>query len=115
MAATASTSAPLWFRSLTKRLSGKGKLHIEFHSPDELPEGACITFSPLTLHIIKRIWDDAGAGQTYARFIVAHEIGHIVLHDELAVAFSNDKEAILRICRRKNPPRRRQMTLRTYS
>ncbi|WP_298243871.1 ImmA/IrrE family metallo-endopeptidase [uncultured Bradyrhizobium sp.] len=81
---------------LAKRLRGKGKLQIEFYSPEDLPEGACVTFNPLTLHIVKRIWDDAGAGETYARFIVAHEIGHILLHDGLAVAFSNDNEAVLK-------------------
>lgn len=81
---------------LAKRLRGKGKLHIEFYSAEDLPEGACVTFNPLTLHIVRRIWDDAGAGETYARFIVAHEIGHIVLHDGLAVAFSNDREAVLK-------------------
>jgi Zn-dependent peptidase ImmA (M78 family) len=34
-------------------------------------------------------------GKPYARFIIAHEIGHIVLHDEFAVAFSDEKAAQL--------------------
>ncbi|MGY4236361.1 hypothetical protein ACVIIW_005308 [Bradyrhizobium sp. USDA 4449] len=81
---------------LAKHLRGKGKLHVEFCSPEDLPEGACVTFNPPTLHIVQRIWDDAGAGEPYARFILAHEIGHIVLHDGRAVAFSNDKDAVLK-------------------
>ena len=80
---------------LAKRLRGKGSLQIEFCSAEELPEGACVSFNPLTLHIVERIWHDANAGKPYARFIVAHEIGHIVLHDEFAVAFSNEKSAQL--------------------
>ncbi|HEX7882383.1 MAG TPA: ImmA/IrrE family metallo-endopeptidase [Afipia sp.] len=80
---------------LAKRLKGKGALHIEFYSDEDLPEKACVTFNPLTLHIVERIWRDAGLGQPYARRIVAHEIGHIILHDQFAVAFSDDKTAQL--------------------
>jgi hypothetical protein len=39
---------------------------------------------------------DAGLGIPYARYVLAHEIGHIVLHDEFAVAFSDDKAAQLK-------------------
>jgi IrrE N-terminal-like domain len=49
----------------------------------------------LTLHIVEDIWRDADSGRPYARYIVAHEIGHIVLQDEFAVAFSDDKAAQL--------------------
>ena len=80
---------------LAERLRGKGKLKIEFYSYDDLPEKACVTFDPLTLHIVEQIWVDAGLGKSYARRIVAHEIGHIVLHDNNAVAFSDEKAAQL--------------------
>jgi IrrE N-terminal-like domain len=80
---------------LTKKLRGKGKLKIEFHSFDDLPEKACVTFNPLTLHIVEQIWRDADLGKPYARRVVAHEIGHIVLHDHFAVAFSDGKAAQL--------------------
>lgn len=81
---------------LAKRLRGKGQLQIKLYSAEELPERACVTFDPLTLHIDREIWHDADVGEPYARFIVAHEIGHIVLHDKFAVAFSNDREATLK-------------------
>jgi hypothetical protein len=81
---------------IAKRLRGKGVLQIKFYSFDDLPERACVTFNPLTLHIVKDIWNDADLGKPYARFIVAHEIGHMVLHDEFAVAFSDDKAAQLK-------------------
>jgi len=80
---------------LAKRLAGKGKLQIEFYRFDDLPEKACVTFNPLTLHVVEQIWRDAGLGKPYARRIVAHEIGHIVLHDRFAVAFSDEKLAQL--------------------
>jgi hypothetical protein len=80
---------------LAKRLRSKGQLQIKFYNSEELPERACVTFDPLTLHIVKKIWEDADLGEPYARFILAHEIGHIVLHDRFAVAFSDDHEAVL--------------------
>jgi hypothetical protein len=80
---------------LTKRLRDKGTLQIKFYSFEDLPEKACVSFNPLTLHTVESIWRDADLGKPYARFIVAHEIGHIVLHDEFAVAFSDDKAAQL--------------------
>jgi hypothetical protein len=82
---------------LAKRLLSKGKLQIKFYgSEEDLSERACVTFNPLTLHIVEKIWRDAGMGIPYARFILAHEIGHIVLHNEFAVAFSEDKAAQLK-------------------
>jgi len=76
-------------RVLRKRLK-KGTLHIEFF--EMLPGGdaAYITFDPLTLHIDKEIWDLAKIGDPDARYIIAHEIGHIILHDHFAKAFSID-------------------------
>jgi IrrE N-terminal-like domain len=80
---------------LAKRLRNKGKLQIKFYGSEEIPERAYVTFNPLTLHIDEQIWHDAGLGKPYARYIVAHEIGHIVLHDKFAVAFSDEKAAQL--------------------
>ncbi|MGL4261988.1 MAG: ImmA/IrrE family metallo-endopeptidase [Afipia sp.] len=82
--------------TLAQGLHGsKAGLRITFCSYEDLPEGACVTFNPLTLHIVEQIWRDASLGKFYARRIVAHEIGHIVLHDDTAVAFSNEKSAQL--------------------
>jgi predicted metalloprotease len=50
----------------------------------------------LTLHVDRKIWKSAGEGEVYARYIIAHEIGHIVLHDEFAVAFSDEEAAQLK-------------------
>lgn len=53
---------------LAKRLREKGQLQIKFYSSEELPERACVTFDPLTLHIDRKIWHDANLGKPYARF-----------------------------------------------
>lgn len=37
------------------------------------------------------IWEAAKLGETFACFVLAHEIGHILLHDKTAKAFSNSK------------------------
>ncbi len=81
---------------LAARIRNKGRLQVKlYESEQELPERACVSFNPLTLNIVENIWCDADCGKPYARYIVAHEIGHIILHDELAVAYSDDKAAQL--------------------
>jgi hypothetical protein len=82
---------------LRKRFRKKGDLEVKFYeSEDDLPDRACVTFQPVVLHIVRKIWDDAKLGYAYARFIIAHEIGHIVLHDQSAVGFSDDNEALIK-------------------
>lgn len=63
-----------------------GGLQISLCSFNELPEKACVVFDPApTLHIVEAIWNDANLGKAYARRVVAHEMGHLVLHgDEYA-------------------------------
>jgi hypothetical protein len=80
---------------LAKKIRGKGALEIKLYEDNDLPEQACVTFSPLVLHIRTSIWKDADKGHPYARHIIAHEVGHIVLHDQYAAAFSNDASAKL--------------------
>jgi predicted metalloprotease len=81
---------------LSKRFTSKGCLQIEFYDRCKNDDPAYVTFKPLTLHVDRKIWKLAGDGEAYARYIVAHEIGHIVLHDEFAVAFSDEEAAQLK-------------------
>ncbi len=81
---------------LSEYLKNKGPLRIRLHSERGLPEGAYVEFNPLTLHVTKKIWEDAKKGLDYARYILAHEIGHLVLHDKRAQAFSRDKSVSLK-------------------
>jgi Zn-dependent peptidase ImmA (M78 family) len=75
------------------RTHPKGKsLKIQFYDRNfKQDDPAYVTFKPVvTLHIDRKIWNDAKSGDGYARFVIAHEIGHVVLHDHSAQAFSSD-------------------------
>lgn len=72
----------------------KGHLRIEFFERDSnWDDPAFVTFNPVTLNVDREIWAKAKAGDSYARSVIAHEIGHIILHDHNAKAFSSDKTA----------------------
>lgn len=78
------------------KLLTKGRLKIDFYDRNSGDDPAYVTFKPLTLHIDRKIWKAASNGEAYARYIVAHEIGHIVLHDEFASAYSDEEAAQLK-------------------
>lgn len=65
-------------------------------------EPANVSFRPnsIALHVDRTIWADAKAGGERSRFIIAHEIGHIVFHDHTAKAFSNDSSLRIRFAER---------------
>lgn len=77
---------------LAKKFLKKGPLSIKFLENDAEGPPAYVTYKPLTLHIKKRVWELARAGHGRSRFIVAHEIGHILLHDHTAQAFSGNPD-----------------------
>src|SRR6202011_6058679 len=69
----------------------KGRLGIEFFdraSGDGDP--AYVTYSPLILHVDRKVWQRAKERDGYARFIIAHEVGHILLHNDYEHKFSHD-------------------------
>jgi hypothetical protein len=66
---------------------GKLKLDI-FDEPSE--HLAYVTFSPLTLHVDREIWDLADLGDPKSRFILAHELGHLLMHEHHEQAYSED-------------------------
>jgi hypothetical protein len=73
----------------------KGPLHIDFFDAREGDIPAYVTFDPLTLHVDREVWHLADLGEPDAKFIMAHEVCHILFHDHYAQAFSNDpKEQI---------------------
>lgn len=88
---------------LSKKFRKKGPLKIEFFerksSKDPL---AFVTYNPLTLHITKAIWKLAQQGHGRSRFIVAHEIGHVLLHDHTAQAFLGNPELQNKFALREN-------------
>lgn len=70
----------------------KGRLKIEIieDSPNEFL--AYVKFKPtLTMFIQRTVWIRFREGHTEEQVIVAHEIGHIMLHDDEAKQFSRDE------------------------
>jgi hypothetical protein len=74
---------PRWLRE-----QGKGDLRIAFFDAEDGADYAYVTFHPITLHVDRQLWKEADLGEPSARYVLAHEIGHIVLHNHLSYAFS---------------------------
>src|ERR1700686_950198 len=67
---------------------GKGRpFKIEFVDMAEGGKPAFVKFRPLVLHVDRETWELAGQGEEKSRHILAHEIGHLLLHDHFAKAF----------------------------
>lgn len=79
--------------ALVKMLQKKDPLHFDFFDVEAGGKPACVSYRPLTLHVDREVWELAGLGDPESRFIVAHEVGHIILHDHHAKAFSGDVNA----------------------
>lgn len=85
---------------VTTRGRKKGKLSVKFFDREfDQEDPAYVEFDPnrrddyVTLHVDRKIWELAEKGDSYACWVLAHEIGHILLHDHYANAFSSDKNA----------------------
>lgn len=83
-----------------RRLVGKefgklGVLHLDVFERDNDPV-AFVTFNPLTLHVHREIWEDAELGEPKSRFILAHELGHMLMHGHYRQAFSEDEKSRLK-------------------
>lgn len=79
---------------LRKYLEKKGRLlKIEFFDKAADDDPAYVAFdSVTTLHVDNEVWELADIGEPKNRFIIAHEIGHLLLHNHFAKAFSNSAE-----------------------
>jgi IrrE N-terminal-like domain len=76
-------------RILEKRK--KGQLKLKFFDMVERQAPAYVDFDEsMTLYVDREIWELATLGDPYAKFVIAHEVGHIILHDHYAQAFSDD-------------------------
>jgi len=83
-----------------RRLIGKefdklGVLHLDVFEHDNDPV-SYVTFDPLTLHVHREIWNDAELGEPKSRFILAHELGHMLMHGNYRQAFSEDEQSRLK-------------------
>ena len=66
----------------------EGVLSLDIFVKKNQPYPAYVTFDPLVMHIEEEIWEHARIGDPISRFILAHELGHAVLHDRTARPFS---------------------------
>ncbi|UYO47354.1 ImmA/IrrE family metallo-endopeptidase [Rhodopseudomonas palustris] len=74
-----------------KGTKSKGRLKIEVIKNDQSQPEAYVVFSPcLTLRVQEGVWTRFQAGHSKEQEIIAHEIGHIVLHDDNAKPYSPD-------------------------
>jgi Zn-dependent peptidase ImmA (M78 family) len=72
---------------------------IEFFNAREGEKPAYVKFNPRTLWVDREIWHLAKIGEPNARYIVAHEIGHLIFHHDDAKAFSNSAEDQIKFAR----------------
>ncbi|MGJ4953209.1 ImmA/IrrE family metallo-endopeptidase [Bradyrhizobium sp. HKCCYLS20291] len=69
----------------------KGRLKIEVVDDDTISSPAFVEFRPALKLCIKRsIWHRFQKGYSEERLIIAHELGHIFLHNDEAKRFSRD-------------------------
>jgi len=78
-------------RLIGKKFSDLGVLSL--HLYDDRSEFAYVTFNPLVLHVDKDVWAEAEDGEPKARFVLAHELGHIVMHGHHRQEFSEDEKS----------------------
>jgi Zn-dependent peptidase ImmA (M78 family) len=71
-----------------KSFGAKGTPIFETIAEEAKGRPAYVRFRPLILRIKESILESASLGHHQARFIMAHELGHIVLHDHDAKEFS---------------------------
>lgn len=79
------------FRVLSRsEILKTGVLKLEFFNVRKGKPLAYVTYKPTTLHIDKEVWDDADLGEPYSNYILAHELGHVIMHDNSAQPFSGE-------------------------
>ena len=66
----------------------EGGLKIELYDQVKGQPPAYVSYEPLTLHVDREIWGDARQGEPGARYILAHEVGHIVMHKHHDLGYS---------------------------
>jgi hypothetical protein len=75
----------------------KGRLKIEPIDDSPYEFRAYVKFTPtLTMYVQKGVWSRFQEGRSEERIIIAHEIGHILLHNDEAKQFSRDKSLQIR-------------------
>jgi hypothetical protein len=76
----------------TRGIGRKGRLKIEVTEDDPREFQASVEFTPtLTMRVQEGVWSRFQEGHSEERVIIAHEIGHVMLHSDDPKQFSRDK------------------------
>ena len=80
--------------TVIRGMKRKGRLKIEIIEDDRHEFPAFVKFSPsVTLFVQKGVWSRFLEGRSEERVILAHEIGHIMVHDDEAKPFAGDRNS----------------------
>jgi Zn-dependent peptidase ImmA (M78 family) len=72
-----------------------GKLIVKFFSMKDGDAPAYVVIGESkTLYVDNDIWNDAALGEPKARYILAHELGHLILHDHYAQPYSDQRKTV---------------------
>ncbi|HEX4768349.1 MAG TPA: hypothetical protein VH414_18940, partial [Lichenihabitans sp.] len=74
-------------RCVGLRFGPNGILSLDIFVWSGHPYHAYVSFDPLNIHVEEETWNHAKWGDPKSRFILAHELGHAVLHDRTAKPF----------------------------
>jgi hypothetical protein len=86
-----------------QRSSVQRPFAIEFFDAVEGQKPAFVSYGSITtLNIDHETWELADVGEPESRFVVAHELYHLLFHDHQAKAFSNDPSQRIKRSKRLN-------------
>lgn len=84
--------------------SNKGRYEIQFFCTDDLNNLASVNYvredrsRPVILRVDRELWEEAKLGAPEARYILAHELGHMLIHEGQRLHYSDPTTG------RKGPP-----------
>lgn len=72
-----------------------GKLIVNFFSMKDGNAPAYVVIGERkVLYVDHEIWSDAALGEPKARYILAHELGHLILHDHYVQPYSDQRNTV---------------------
>jgi IrrE N-terminal-like domain len=75
----------------TRGIKRKGRLKIEMPDDDPTESPASVEFTPrLLMRVQESVWSRFQEGRNDERVVIAHEIGHVMLHSDDPKQFSRD-------------------------
>ncbi|WP_417581798.1 ImmA/IrrE family metallo-endopeptidase [Pelagibacterium sp.] len=68
---------------------------LRLYLPEEDEREAYVSYNPLKLNVQRGIWRSAELGVSESEFVLTHEIGHLVMHQDFEKAFSSTGEELV--------------------